>query len=73
MSKALAAILRCGYFFAVTFAIATDQPYRGTAKQATATCRAEVKGRASTTKCRYGRNTRLSKNASKRLSLSTKT
>jgi|SRR6185437_170558 hypothetical protein len=46
MSKALAAILGCGYFFAATFALAADQPDRAAAKQATATCRAEVKERA---------------------------
>jgi hypothetical protein len=46
MSKAIAITIACGYLFASAFAIAADQPDKAALKQATATCRAEVKEHA---------------------------
>jgi hypothetical protein len=46
MSKIIAMVIACCYLFASAFAIAADQPDKAAAKQATATCRAEVKDRA---------------------------
>jgi len=43
MSKTIAITIACGYLFASAFAIAADQPDKAALKQATATCRAEVK------------------------------
>ena len=41
-----ATIVACGLLFAPTFANAEDQPNKAAVKQATATCRAEVKEHA---------------------------
>ena len=46
MSKTIAITIACGYLFASAFAIAADQPDKAALKQATATCRAEVKEHA---------------------------
>ena len=46
MSKTIAMAIACGYLFASASAIAADQPDKAAVKQATATCRAEVKDRA---------------------------
>jgi hypothetical protein len=46
MSKTIAITIACGYLFASAFAIAADQPDKTASKQATATCRAEVKEHA---------------------------
>ena len=46
MSKTIAITIACGYLFASAFALAADQPDKAAVKQATATCRAEVKDRA---------------------------
>jgi hypothetical protein len=71
MSKTLAMTFACSYLsFTATFAIAADQPDKAAVKQATASCRAEVKNTRNTTKCRCGRNTKRSRSASKRLWLS---
>jgi hypothetical protein len=75
MSKTLAMTFACSYLsFTATFAIAADQPDKAAVKQATASCRAEVKEHAKSkrnpTKCRCGRNTKRSRSASKRLWLS---
>jgi hypothetical protein len=43
MSKTIAMTIVCGYLFASTFAVAAEQPDKAVVKQATATCRAEVK------------------------------
>ena len=46
MLKTLAMVIACGLLLAPTFANAEDQPDKAAVKQATATCRAEVKERA---------------------------
>jgi len=46
MSKTIAMVVAGSYLFASTFALAADQPDKAAMKQATATCRAEVKDRA---------------------------
>jgi hypothetical protein len=46
MSRTLATIIACGCFLAATFANAADKSDDATVKQATATCRAEVKEHA---------------------------
>jgi hypothetical protein len=46
MYRTLAAVIACGLILGQTFAKAADQPDKAAAKQATATCRAEVKEHA---------------------------
>jgi stress-induced morphogen len=46
MSKTLATFIACGLILGPTFAAAADQPDKEAVKQATATCRAEVKEHA---------------------------
>jgi hypothetical protein len=46
MFRILATIVACGFFLTPTLAKAEDQPDKAAVKQATATCRAEVKERA---------------------------
>ena len=46
MSRTLATVVVCGLIFSPTFAIAADHPDKAAVKQATVTCRAEVKDRA---------------------------
>ena len=46
MSKTLAMIVACSFLFAATFAMAAGQPDKAAVKQATATCRTEVRDRA---------------------------
>ena len=46
MIRALATVVACVFLLAPSFADAADQPDKEAVKQATATCRAEVKERA---------------------------
>ena len=46
MFRALATVVACGFLLAPSFADAADQPDKAAIKQATATCRAEVKEHA---------------------------
>ena len=46
MYRTLAAIIACGLILGPTFAKAADPPDKAAVKQATATCRAEVKEHA---------------------------
>ena len=46
MFRTLVVVGTCSYLFAATCAIAADQPNTAAVKQATASCRAEVKERA---------------------------
>ena len=46
MSRILATVVACGLLLAPTFAKAEGQPEKAAVKQATATCRAEVKEHA---------------------------
>ena len=46
MYRTLAAVIACGLILGQTFAKAADQPDKAAVKQATATCRAEVKEHA---------------------------
>jgi hypothetical protein len=46
MSNTLAMSVACGFLFAATSATAADRPGKPAVKQASATCRAEVKDRA---------------------------
>ena len=46
MCRTLAAVIACGLILGPTFAKAADQPDKAAVKQATATCRAEVKEHA---------------------------
>jgi len=46
MFRALATVVACGFLLAPSFAGAADQPDKAAIKQATATCRAEVKEHA---------------------------
>jgi hypothetical protein len=46
MFRTLATVIACGFLLGPTFAKAADQSDKAAIKQATATCRAEVKERA---------------------------
>ena len=46
MCRTLATVIACGLILGPTFAKAADQPDKAAMKQATATCRAEVKEHA---------------------------
>ena len=46
MCRTLATIIACGFLMGPTFAEAANQPDKAAVKQATATCRAEVKEHA---------------------------
>jgi hypothetical protein len=72
MSRALATVIACSLLLGSTFAKAAVQPDKAAVKQATATCRAEVKEDAKYNEMSLGRGTRRSKSASQRLWLSTK-